>query len=107
MIICGKQDSMSDEYSIPSNSFVPALVIGYFKEGNDNIGGRIAATPLQSELEINPTTVAAMMVSLYECCEDIVPESDQNNFEQATLAIFTKMMETRFGYTSKFKIKDE
>lgn len=98
---------MSDEHTFSPDSFVPALVVGYFEHDDGPVSGKIAATPLKSEMEINPLTVAAMMLSVYECCEDIIPESKQNSFEKATLDIFAKMMESRFGYTVKFHIKDE
>lgn len=98
---------MDEDHQFAPDDFVPALVVGYFKDDKNPIGGKIAATPLKSEIEINPLTVAAMMLSVYECCEDIIPDAHQNTFEKTTLDIFAKMMETRFGYTMKFRVKDE
>ena len=87
---------MSEDKIVPSDSFIPALVVGYFDVEGETIGGKIGAAHLRTKLPINPLTTAGMMISVYNCCENLIPEPQQNNFEKDTLELFVKMLEERW-----------
>ena len=92
--------------SIPEKNFTPAIVVGYL----NNEFGKVAATTLPSDLEINSVNVAAMLLCLYQVCENNIPESEQLEFEAETLEFLTEMLASRHEYTSTYnfiKEKDE
>lgn len=98
---------MEEEENVPVNDFVPVLAIGYLKTKDGKPGERIAVAPLKNKIEITSLNTAAMLLGVYECCENLIGDSEQNDFEKNTLEFFSQMMEKRFGYTFKLYLKDE
>ena len=98
---------MKEQNTFERDDFVPALLLGFLKQNGETVGSKIAVAPLNYDLKITPTSVAAMMIGVYECWERNFPEAEQIEFEKQTLDYFAKMFELRFGHTVKYYLKDE
>lgn len=89
---------------IPSEDIsVVAVVAEYKDEGQVYPAARLVA-----EYEsFTPKYVASYLVCLYEIFERLVPENEQNSFQEETVAHFLDMLSTKDEYIEKFKTNSD
>lgn len=89
---------------IPSDNIdVVAVIAEYEDEGQVYPAARLIA-----EYEsFTPKCVASYLICLYEVFETIVPENEQNSFQEKTIAHFLDMLAKKDQYIEVFQTSKE
>lgn len=72
-------------------NYTPLLEIGVVDDTNP-------AIKVLGDFELNPPMLAALCTGMFESTMRLIPESEQNNYEQIFLECFKTLMEERHNY---------
>lgn len=86
------------------DNFRPVYEVGVLEYEEDSFCPAVGPVKHGLDIEMNPEIVAGFLTALFECMIDMIPDSEQIEFEKKSLKLFNRMVKIREEHTEKIDI---
>lgn len=89
--------------------FYPIMKVGFIPDDEDvdKMNPAVLVSNAIYTVEFTPSTIAGLLTSITEAVINLIPDSDQIEFEKKTLKLFNKFMKERHDHIDRFELENE